>query len=107
MNNKEQLSGFIIAGGKSSRMGTDKATLLWNNKTFIQHIIDAFNSLRIDIKLVSSLQKHKNANIPIVEDIFKNAGPVAGIASALSETKTNINVIVSCDVPLILSLIHI
>lgn len=103
MINKSNITGIILAGGKSSRMGTDKGTLVLNKKTFIQHIIEAMEPLVNNIIIVSDNPNHSEFNIKRVEDSIKNAGPLAGIYSGLQHSKTDYNLVVSCDVPLITS----
>lgn len=95
------ISSYIITGGKSSRMGTDKANLIFNKKTFLTYIIDALKPLNKTIKLVSSLKQHQNLGYNIVIDIEKEKGPVCGITSALNDSKTDLNIILSCDIPFI------
>ena len=103
MINKNNITGVILAGGKSSRMGTDKGTLVLKEKTFIQHIIDAMEPLVGDIIIVSDNPNHIIFGIKRIEDTIKDAGPLAGIYSGLQYSKTNYNLVVSCDVPLITS----
>ena len=92
---------YVIIGGKSSRMGTDKASLLFEGQTFLNRIIKAVNPQITSIKLVSSLEKHQNLSYETIPDIETNKGPVSAIASALSHTNTPLNLILSCDIPLI------
>ncbi|TJY34652.1 molybdenum cofactor guanylyltransferase [Pontimicrobium aquaticum] len=101
MIHKKSITGIILAGGKSSRMGTDKGTLLLNEKTFIQHIIDAMNPLVNHIVIVSDNPNHDDFEIERIEDVIKDAGPLAGLYSGLQQSKTDYNLVVSCDVPLI------
>ena len=101
MISKNNITGIILAGGKSSRMGTDKATLLLKEKTFIQHIIVAMKPLVNNMIIVSDNPNHEEFEIERIEDVIKDAGPLAGIYSGLQYSKTDYNLVVSCDVPLI------
>ncbi len=92
---------YILIGGKSSRMGTDKASVLLKGQTFINRIITAVNPFKTTIKLVSSLDQHNNLDYQIIPDIEKDKGPVSAITSALSDTKTAMNLILSGDIPLL------
>ncbi len=98
---KEKITTYILTGGKSSRMGCDKATSLFNEKSFLTHILEAVKPLDTTIKLVSSLPEHQNLDIEIVLDADVDKGPVCGITSALSNTNTALNLILSCDIPLL------
>ncbi len=98
---KTDISAYILAGGKSLRMGKDKAMLTLGNKNFASHISDTINSINIPCKIVSSNEEHKQLPIPIIKDTIKNIGPIGGLKSALSDTSTIWNLIISCDLPLI------
>lgn len=101
MQKKENITGIILAGGKSSRMGSDKSLLTYNKEPFIQHVINAMKPLVEDIIIVSNYMVHDKFGYKRVEDIFKDSGPVAGIHSGLSHSSTDYNLVLSCDIPLI------
>ncbi len=101
MIDKKHITGIILAGGKSSRMGTDKGFLKLNGKTFVQHSIDALTPLVSKIIIVSDHEKYDSLGYQRITDTIKNAGPVSGILSGLEASKTNYNFVLSCDIPLI------
>ena len=101
MKHKTNITGIILAGGKSSRMGTDKGFLLLNNKPFVQYSIDALKPLVSEIIIVSDNPEYDVFGLKRVNDITKNAGPVAGIYAGLSASSTEYNIVLSCDIPLI------
>ncbi|WP_396600841.1 molybdenum cofactor guanylyltransferase [Algibacter sp. R77976] len=103
MIDKKNITGIILAGGKSSRMGTDKGFLLLNNKQFVQYSIDALTPLVSEIIIVSDNSDYDVFGFKRIADITKNAGPVAGICSGLEASTTDYNLILSCDIPLIKS----
>jgi len=103
MIDKSNITGIILAGGKSSRMGTDKGFVLFNNKPFIQFSIDALNPLVSKIFIVSDNPDYDVFGLKRVNDLTKNSGPVAGIYSGLEASTTPYNLVLSCDVPLISS----
>ena len=94
-------SAVIFAGGKSSRMGTDKGFVSYNNKTFIEHIITAIQPLVDEIIIISNHENYDQFGLKRYDDLIKNAGPLAGIYTGLHYSKTENNLVVSCDVPLI------
>jgi len=96
-----KLSTYILTGGNSTRMGTDKALRLYRGQAFIQYVLNALKPLGSEIKLVSSHKKHHHLNFGFVKDIEENKGPVSGVFSALSDSKTTWNLILSCDIPLL------
>ena len=101
MITEKDITGIILAGGKSSRMRTDKAFLKWNNKLFIESILDTLEPLTSDIIIVSNDKKYDVFRTKRIKDIIENAGPVAGIYSGLKASKTEYNLVLSCDIPLI------
>ena len=103
MIDKKNITGIILAGGKSSRMGTDKGFLLLKNKPFVQYSIDALTPLVSEIIIVSDNSDYDVFGFKRIADITKNAGPVAGICSGLEASTTDYNLILSCDIPLIKS----
>jgi len=103
VKHKKDITGIILAGGKSSRMGTDKGFLMLNNKPFVQYSIDALKPLVSEIIIVSDDEAYDVFGIKRVNDTLKNAGPVAGICSGLKASSTEYNLILSCDIPLITS----
>ena len=101
MISKEHISGIILTGGKSSRMGRDKASILLNEKPFIQYVIEALKPLVDSISIVSSNPKHDTFGVQRVEDLIEDAGPLAGLYSGLSQSSTDLNLVLSCDIPYI------
>tara|TARA_R110000868_G_scaffold82271_3_gene232440 strand:- start:477 stop:1061 length:585 start_codon:yes stop_codon:yes gene_type:complete len=101
MLERRNITGIILAGGKSSRMGTDKGFLLLKNKPFLQYSIDALKPLVSEIIIVSDNSDYDVFGLKRVNDITKNAGPVAGICSGVEASSTEYNLILSCDIPLI------
>ena len=101
MIEKKDITGIILAGGKSSRMGTDKGFLSLNDKPFIQYSIDVLKPLVSEIIIVSDNSKYDVFGLKRINDVTKNAGPVAGICTGLEASSTDYNLILSCDIPLI------
>lgn len=101
MKFKNNITGIILAGGKSSRMGTEKGLIIYKNKPFVEHIIEAISPLVDNIIIISNNKAYESFGFKCYEDLIKNTGPLAGIYTGLRYSKTNNNLIVSCDIPLI------
>lgn len=101
MIDKKNITGIILAGGKSSRMGSDKGLLNLNGATFLSHIIDAVKPLVNDIIIVSNSMDYDTFGYKKVADIIEDSGPLAGLYTGLKHSKTDYNLVLSCDVPLI------
>jgi len=101
MLNKNNITGIILAGGKSSRMGSDKALLKINNTTFIEKIIDVMQPYVDEIIIISNNSNHDRFNIRREEDFIKEAGPLAGLLTGLYRAKHEHIIALSCDIPMI------
>ncbi len=96
----KDVTGVVLAGGNSSRMGIDKASLIIDGKKMISYVIDALKEVFSDIIVVT-----KDANdIPIsgvktIADSISGCGPLVGIYSALSSCDTPYCFVIACDMP--------
>jgi molybdopterin-guanine dinucleotide biosynthesis protein A len=97
-----QLTGFVLAGGKSTRMGQDKAAVTLNGRTLLEHTLAALREVCGDIAI---LGKHAlyGALGPVYEDIFPECGPLSGIHAALTNSQTKFNLIIAVDTPFLSS----
>ncbi len=97
----DDITAIILSGGKSSRMGTNKSLLKIGDKTVIERMHDLLRNMFKDVILITNEPvDYKFLGLPIYEDIFRHRGPLAGIHSGLKHSKTNLNFIISCDLPL-------
>lgn len=103
MKQAAHINGIILAGGKSSRMGTPKGLLELHGKPFISHAIEALRPLVNNLYIVSDDPVYDRFQCTRVNDIFKEAGPLGGLYSGLTASNTSYNLVLSCDVPLIKS----
>jgi molybdopterin-guanine dinucleotide biosynthesis protein A len=97
------VSGYILAGGKSSRMGSDKGLLLLENKQFVTYIFDALSEVCNSIIVVTSNHEYNKLGLKTIEDCIPNKGPVGGIYTVLKNTSTDLNLIISVDAPFVTS----
>ncbi len=101
MKGKHNINGIILAGGKSERMGTSKAFLEFRGKPFIWHCIEALKPLVNEIIVVSDDPRFDDFQVFRIPDTIKDVGPVGGLYSGLTYSKTQFNLVLSCDVPFI------
>lgn len=97
----KNITGYILAGGKSSRMGEDKGFVSIDNEMFIQKIVYSLKPLVDKIVIISSNTQYNEFCEERIKDLIPNKGPVGGIATALTNSKTEKNIILSVDIPLI------
>ena len=96
-----KVTGIILAGGKSSRMGKDKALLQMNGQSFLQHCHNILNELCSEIIVSSKNEAHELVNTTRVADIYPEKGPLGGLHAALSASKNDINLCLSVDTPFV------
>ena len=101
MKETTTITGIILAGGKSSRMGEDKGFLILNGKTFMSYIIEALQPIVGEIIIVSNNSDYDIFKLKRVADVMKDSGPLAGLYAGLLHSETENNIVLSCDVPLI------
>ncbi len=99
----QNITAIILAGGSSSRMGTDKALLQWRGREFVAHIIERLQTQvnRIAIN-TNSPTAFAYFGLPLIADATaERCGPLAGIAAALNYSSTALTLVVPCDNPLL------
>jgi molybdenum cofactor guanylyltransferase len=92
-----QITGIILAGGKSLRMGTDKALIQRNGKTLLERTIKLLQPICRTILISSNNKEHEIFGYKIIPDEIENCGPLGGIYSCLKKSETEWNFIISVD----------
>ena len=100
MESTLEVSAFILAGGKSTRMGGDKAFAPLNGRTLLARILETARSLTSNVRIIGDSAKYAPF-APVVEDIFPGCGPLGGIHAALCSSATDLNVILAVDTPFV------
>src|ERR1700740_2341073 len=93
-------SGFVLAGGRSSRMGTDKAFLELDGRSLLVRSLELLRALTPEVCIVGPAEKF-SAYGPVIEDVYARRGPLAGIQAALTASTTELNLILAVDLPLV------
>lgn len=102
---KATRAGFVLAGGKSSRMGTDKAFLEFEGQTLLQRTLAAVGTVCDHVAIVGDPVKFGGdvvgREIAIVADIFPGCGPLGGIHAALVASTAELNLMLGVDMPFV------
>lgn len=99
---RTDISGLILTGGKSSRMGTNKALLLLGKINAITRIVEIAKTNCAQIVLATNEpEKYQFLALPCVKDVYKGKGPLGGLHSGLSAIETDWVLVFPCDLPLI------
>jgi molybdenum cofactor guanylyltransferase len=93
-----QVSGFVLAGGKSTRMGQDKAALQLNGSTLLERALAILRSVCHHVGILGRSELYGGL-ATVYEDIFPGCGPLGGIHAALSNSQTDYNLIIAVDTP--------
>lgn len=99
----DKLSIAIIAGGKSSRMGTDKAFALLSGKPLITHILERVADLGQDETFFITNRPDAYAALgpPMYADVIPDKGSLGGIYSAIHHSKNQDTLVIACDMPFV------
>ena len=92
-------SGFILAGGQSSRMGTDKALTLFAGRPLIQIALETLTTAGVSARIAGS-RSLLSAFGEEVPDIIPGQGPLSGVHAALTASTSEWNLFLPIDLPL-------
>jgi molybdopterin-guanine dinucleotide biosynthesis protein A len=94
------VTAFILAGGKSSRMGADKASLQLGCQTLLARALALAATVAEAVLIVGEPEQF----LPfgrVVQDVFPGRGPLGGIHAALRESQTELNLMLAVDLPFV------
>lgn len=96
------ITAFVLAGGKSSRMGSDKAFVRLGEETLLSHAMKVASAVAREVRIVGDAKKFA-AFGQVVEDVYRDRGPLGGIHAALSSSATDLNLMLAVDLPSVAS----
>jgi molybdenum cofactor guanylyltransferase len=92
------LNAFVLAGGRSTRMGRDKALVTLDGLPLVERMLDRLRSLGLTAR-ISGSRGDLARFAEVVPDNFPGCGPLAGIEAALAASDTELNLFVAVDLP--------
>lgn len=101
MKDETKLTGIIICGGMSSRMGTDKSLLFWNGLKYYEHVNNILKEFCEEIYISCRSVQKANYELPVIADKYEDRGPMAGIVSCLEQLAGHTLLTLPCDMPLL------
>jgi molybdopterin-guanine dinucleotide biosynthesis protein A len=96
----DSIEGFILAGGASRRMGSDKSRLVLNGQSFVERIAEALSPVTTLITIVGG-SAQLDINLPRAPDVYPQWGALGGVHAALSVCSSRFGLIVACDFPFV------
>jgi len=97
---KFAVTAFVLAGGKSSRMGSDKAFLQLGDETLLSRALLTAGAVAGEVRIVGNARKFA-AFGEVIEDAYRGQGPLGGIHAALSSSPTELNLVLAVDLPFV------
>jgi molybdopterin-guanine dinucleotide biosynthesis protein A len=94
----DDVTAFILAGGHSSRMGSDKALLTVGNQTLLERALHTAAAVANTVFIAGQRDRYAQYG-DVVEDVFPDCGPLGGIHAALCITRTELNLMLAVDTP--------
>ena len=95
-----ELTGVVLAGGQSRRLGTDKALLQFDGRTLLARTVETLSPLCREVIVVTdSPQAHAHPAARLVGDLLPGMGPLGGVYSGLVAAATHYSLVVGCDMP--------
>lgn len=94
-----RMAGFVLIGGQSSRMGSDKALLPWHSASLVEDIAGKVESAAGTVHLLGDPQRYGHFGYGCLPDRRLGLGPLAGIEAALLSQLGELNLITACDIP--------
>jgi len=95
------VTGIILAGGQSSRMGTDKALLEFNGKKLIEYSIDVLTKVTDEVIVIGNTRTYDFPGLKTYKDLRYGYGPLGGIYTGLFYSNSASNLILGCDTPFV------
>jgi molybdopterin-guanine dinucleotide biosynthesis protein A len=99
--NTNLITGIVLAGGRSRRMGVDKSLMMLKEKTLIEYSINALKPICSKVVISSNNFIYDYTGCEVWPDELPDQAPIVGIFSCLKRSTTDYNIILSCDMPMI------
>jgi molybdopterin-guanine dinucleotide biosynthesis protein A len=97
-----EVTGFAVAGGRSQRMGSDKALLPWAGTTLLEHTLARLGVVCAEVCILSGAQiRYGDYGVPVHADVVQEAGPLGGVHAGLLNLRAPLGLFLGVDTPLI------
>lgn len=101
MKSPVKIEAYVLAGGKSSRMGQDKGRISFQGKPMISYVLEVLQRAGLPVTIIANDKAYESFGYPVIPDIVKEKGPMGGLLTALRNTSADQILLVSCDMPFV------
>lgn len=98
---RQHITGIVLAGGKASRMGTDKGLILLHDKPLVQYALDSLSHVCDHLIICANNPEYEAFGFEVVPDTHQNIGPMGGLYAGLRHSNNEHNLVLSCDMPMV------
>ncbi len=95
------IEAFVLAGGKSSRMGTDKGLVDLKGEPMVSYVLRALKETKLPAKIIANNSEYEKFGIQVCTDVVEEKGPMGGLLTALNNTEAEVVLLISCDMPFV------
>ena len=96
-----EVTGVILAGGKSSRMGQDKGLMPYKEKPLVSYGLDVLKQFSSRQLIIANQPGYEGFGVEVIQDIEPELGPIGGIVTALENITTEKCCVLACDMPFV------
>ena len=97
----EELKGFVLAGGRSRRMGQDKALMRVAGKPLVLRAAEILRPVVRTVTLLAPPDRYRTLGLPVLADLWPERGPLAALCTGLVCSDADWNLFLACDLPYI------
>ncbi len=101
MNREYIIEAWLMAGGKSTRMGQDKGLMPVRGQPMTGYLLKTLKELHLPAVIVTGNHQYHLFGVPVIPDLVANKGPLGGLHTALKSTTADYILLLSCDMPFI------
>jgi molybdopterin-guanine dinucleotide biosynthesis protein A len=101
MASQEDINGFVLAGGNSSRMGQDKALMQLGGTPLVLRAAEILRPFVREVTLLAPADRYGNLGLPVVADKWPDQGPLAAVCTGLLSSHAGWSIFLACDLPLV------
>lgn len=100
MNSTTPTKALLLIGGKSTRMGQDKASLVYEGQTLLERTAGIVGAQIPEVFLSVAHDESRDFSQPVVRDLTSNPGPLGGLQAAFAKNPETAWLVLACDLPL-------